>query len=214
MRKIKLLIADGHGLLREGLALLLNSDPRFCVVGATGCGVHAVALTAALRPDVVLLDINLPRLNGVEAVRRIRQQAPRTRVVALSLAAQWGLARPLLQGGALGYVTRNSPCEELITALQQVAQNDCYICREVRDRLLPVEEEGTGGTALLTQREREVLDHVCRGGSSREIATALQLSRKTVETHRYHILKKLALPCTTALIDYVHRHGLRNGNKA
>lgn len=193
--------------------MLLNSDPRFHVLGATGCGVHAVSLAVALRPDVVVLDINLPRLNGVEAVRLIRQQAPRTRVVALSLSTQWGLARQVLQQGALGYVTKSSPSEELITALQQAALGYRYICQEVRQRLSNTEEEQPVSLATLTQREWEVLDHVCRGASSKEIAGTLKLSRKTVETHRYHILKKLGLNCTTALIDFMHRHGIRQMEK-
>lgn len=208
MRKTSILIADDHLLLRQGLALLLNSDGRFVVVGETGCGQHAVALAAALQPDVVILDINLPRLGGVEATRLIRRKVPRTQVLALSLYSQWGLARQVLQQGALGYVTKSSPKNELITALQQVAMDNRYICREVCGLLAAADEPLAGSLATLTQREWEVLTHVCGGASSREIAGTLQVSQKTVETHRYHILKKLGFNCTTALIDFVHRQGL------
>lgn len=208
MKKISVLIADDHLLLRQGLSQLLNSNSRFEVVGATGCGVHAVALAAALRPNVVLLDLNLPRLNGVEATRRICEQAPRTHVLALSLRGQWGLARLVLQQGATGYLTKRATRSELMRALELVSQGCRYICHELQEHLCGEEETPSAVAATLTQREREVIAHVCKGNSSKEIARILHLSQKTVETHRYHILKKLGLNCTTALIDFAHRHGL------
>lgn len=205
MRRTSVLIADSHRLLRQGLVILLNSDPRFIVVGEAGCGVQAVALAAALRPDVVLLDTHLRQ--GTETLQRIRQASPATRVLTLAQQPQWSLASSLLQGGAGGYVTRNAPKAELLTALLQVASGDRYVCREVQACLAAPGSEPAATPSSLTRREWEVVAYVCRGASSKEIALALQVAQKTVETHRYHILKKLHLHCTTALIDWVHKQG-------
>ena len=211
MEKISVLITDDHALLREALALTLNRDPRFQVVGEAGCGPEALALAQRLRPRVVIMDIKLPGQNGMETTGQLRKLVPDTRVLMLSLHTQVAIARQALQKGAMGYVTKSSPWSELITALVEVSKGGRYICRELRDslsqELLRGEKKGEGIDAL-TPRELEVIALLKRGASSREIARALDVTAKTVEAHRYNILKKLQLKNTMALVEYIHTHGL------
>lgn len=211
MEKINILITEDHALLRGALALLLNSDPRFEVVGEAGSGPEALELAPRLRPRVVIMDIKLPGLNGMEVAGQLRKLLPGTRVLMLSLHTQAAIARQALQKGALGYVTKTSPWSELITALVEISQGRRYICQELRDSFSEEVLRGgqkAQGIDALTPRELEVIDLLKRGASSREIAGALQVSAKTVEAHRYNILKKLQLKNTMALVEYIHTHGL------
>lgn len=208
MNKIRILIADDHALVRQTLAELLNRDPRYKVVGGTGSGEEAVALVRALRPDIVLMDIHLQGMDGLEATRHIRRGEPSARVVGLSLHSQWPIARQMLAMGAMGYVSKSSPWSELVEALEQVSAGYRYICRELLQQASGHGDGSAGGIGSLTRREREVLRLVKQGASSREIGRTLQISPKTVEAHRHHILKKLNLNSTTALVEFIHIHGL------
>ena len=211
MEKISVLITDDHALLREALTLTLSRDPRFQVVGEAGNGPEALELARRLRPRVVLMDIKLPGQNGMETTGQLRKLVPDTRVLMLSLHTQTAIARQALQKGAMGYVTKTSPWSELTIALVEVSKGSRYICQELRDslsqELLRGEKKG-GGIDALTPRELEVIALLKRGASSREIAQALDVTAKTVEAHRYNILKKLQLKNTMALVEYIHTHGL------
>ena len=211
MEKISVLITDDHALLREALTLTLSRDPRFQVVGEAGSGPEALELARRLRPRVVIMDIKLPGQNGMETTGQLRKLVPDTRVLMLSLHTQTAIARQALQKGAMGYVTKTSPWSELTTALVEVNKGSRYICQELRDslsqELLRGEKKGEGIDAL-TPRELEVIALLKRGASSREIAEALNVTAKTVEAHRYNILKKLQLKNTMALVEYIHTHGL------
>lgn len=208
MSVITVLLVDDHALLREALKQLLDHNPAFSVVGEADNGEEAVSLTRALRPQVVILDLNLRGANGMEVIEQILEQDTGTRVLVLSLHTQWPLARQALRRGAMGYVTKSSHWWELTEALSQLAAGYRYLCRELRSQLNGNDEGEPKGVNALTPREVEIIQLVKRGASSREIAERLQVSKKTVESHRYHILKKLGLNCTAALVAFIHSHGL------
>lgn len=208
MGSISILIAEDHTLLRESLALLLNRNPRFEVVGAVSSGEESVAMACRLLPHIVLMDIHLEGMSGFEATHLIRKQAPGTRVLVLSLHAQWPIARQILQKGAWGYMTKSSPLSELSEALQQVASGCRYICRELRGQLSRPGCATPKGISALTPREMEVIEWIRQGASSKEIACRLGVALRTVEAHRYNIFKKLNVGSYTALIELLHVHGM------
>ena len=207
MEKITLLIADDHTLIRETWSLILKNDVRFNVIAETGSGEEAIELARKLSPDVVLMDINLPGMNGIEATQQIRKYAPGSRVVAISLHTQPSYARQMMKKGAMGYVTKNSSRAELFKAILEVHSGKKYICDEIKNNLseqIINGDEQPNGINTLTQREIEVITCVKNGNSSKEIAKTLQIAVKTVEVHRYNILKKLHLKNSSALVNFVN----------
>ncbi|MEI6949479.1 response regulator transcription factor [Paraflavisolibacter sp. H34] len=209
MDKISILIADDHTLVRETWSFILNSDDRFTVVGECGNGEDAVRMARELRPDVVILDINMPGMNGIEAAFQIRKFAPGSRILGVSLHTQPSYARKMMQKGAMGYVTKSSSRDEMFTALLEVHGGRKYMCKEIKNNLSEMMiggEEHQAKLSSLSQRELEIIDYIKKGNSSQEIANILNLSVKTVEVHRYNILKKLDLKNAAALVDYINRY--------
>lgn len=207
MQPISILIADDHTLIRQTWSFILSTDPRFKVVGESCTGEQTVALAGELRPDVVIMDINMPGTDGMEATRRIGQCAPATKVIAVTSHTQPAYARRMMQCGALGYVTKTSPASEFFSAIQAVTSGQRYICQQIKDRFTEEVLSGGGAPAALqslTAREREIIGLVREGWSSAQIAQQLFVSEKTVEVHRYNILKKLDLKNTPALINYIN----------
>jgi DNA-binding NarL/FixJ family response regulator len=208
MEKITILIIDDHKLLRDTWNVLLSADPRFEVVGETGSGEEAVELAARLNPNIVLMDINLqPGMNGLEATQLIRQRSPDSKILGVSMHAQPSYARKMLQMGALGYVTKNSPCDEMFKAIIEVHEMRKYICHEIRDILSEQQMSGDDqhtAISTLTKKEIEVIGFVRKGHSSREIADILHISVKTAEVHRHNILKKLNVKNTAALVNCIN----------
>jgi DNA-binding NarL/FixJ family response regulator len=207
MEKITLLIADDHALIRETWSFILNNDPRFKVVGEAGTAEEAIELARELKPNVVLMDINFPGMNGIEATQHIRKYAPGSRVVAISLHTQPSYARQMMKKGAMGYVTKNSSRAEMFKAILEVYSGKKYICDEIKNNLseqIINGDEQPNGVNTLTQREIEVITCVKNGNSSKEIAKTLQIAVKTVEVHRYNILKKLHLKNSSALVNFVN----------
>lgn len=208
MEKITILIADDHTLIREAWQLILNGDDRFKVVAVAGNGEEAVAIVKQIRPNVAIMDINLPEMNGIDATYLIRKFSPNTKVVGVSMHTQPSYVRKMIKQGASGYVTKSSPHEELLKAVVEVHNNRKYICHEIRDILSSqvFEEEDTNtGINSLSQREIEIIALLKKGYSSKEIAEPLNISVKTVDVHRYNILKKLNLKNTAAMVDYINR---------
>ncbi len=211
MGKIKMLIADDHTLVRETWSFILNTDPRFTVVAECGNGEEAVELAKQLRPDVVIMDINLPGMNGIEATQLIRKYSPASKILGVSLHTQPTYARKMIQKGALGYVTKNSSREEMFKAITEVQQGRRYICDEIKNILSEQVingEDGGGGVNSLSQREIEIIQFIKKGFSSKEIAESLDISVKTVEVHRYNVLKKLNLKNAAALVNYINNSQL------
>jgi len=211
MEKITILITDDHTLIRETWSLILNSNPLFEVVADCGSGEEAVEKAKNLRPRVVIMDINLPGMNGIETTQQIRKYSPGSKILGVSLHSQPAYARKMMQAGALGYVTKNSRQKEMFRAITEIANGRKYICDEIKNILseqLLNDEESNKGINALSGREIEVIEQIKKGSSSKEIASELSISAKTVEVHRYNILKKLNLKNAASLVDFIHKTSL------
>lgn len=211
MEKITILIADDHTLVRETWSFILNTDERFKVVAESGSGEDAVEMAKQLRPNIVIMDINLPGMNGIEATQLIRKYSPASRILGVSLHTQPTYARKMIQKGAMGYVTKNSSREEMFKAILEIQEGRRYICDEIKNILSEQVingEDQQGGLNSLSQREIEIINFIKKGNSSKEIAEALDISVKTVEVHRYNILKKLNLKNSAALVNYINNSQL------
>jgi DNA-binding NarL/FixJ family response regulator len=206
MIPIRILIAEDYLLLRELWSITLNEDRRFQVVAACEDGDEAVLLFKSLRPDIVLMDISLVRVSGVEATTEIISIQPSAKIIGLTAFALPRYAKQLLQAGARGYVTKNSPKEELFEAIIQVYQGNKYICREIKDAISSemFADKSENSIDMLSQRESQIILLIKEGMLSREIALHLNLSMNTVEVHRHNILKKLNLRNSAALVNFVN----------
>jgi two-component system invasion response regulator UvrY len=211
MEKITILIADDHTLVRETWSFILNTDARFNVIAECGSGEEAVELAKQLRPNIVIMDINLPGINGIEATQQIRKFSPASKILGVSLHTQPTYARKMIQKGAMGYVTKNSSREEMFKAIIEVQNGRRYICDEIKnilsEQVINGEDKQTGLNAL-SQREIEIINFIKKGFSSKEIAESLDISVKTVEVHRYNVLKKLNLKNSAALVNYINNSQL------
>ena len=211
MDKITILIADDHTLVRETWSFILNTDPRFSVIAESGSGEEAVELAKKLRPNIVIMDINLPGINGIEATQQIRKFSPGSRILGVSLHTQPTYARKMMQKGAMGYVTKNSSREEMFKAILEIQGGKKYICDEIKnilsEQVISGDDPQTGLNSL-SQREIEIISYIKNGHSSKEIADKLNISVKTVEVHRYNILKKLNLKNAAALVNFINNSQL------
>jgi DNA-binding NarL/FixJ family response regulator len=207
MSKINILIADDHKLIRETWSYILNSDARFQVIGECGDAQEAVELARTKRPHVVLMDINMTPFSGLEATQRIRKISPGSKVIGVSMHSQPAYAKKMLQMGARGYVTKNSSKEEMIKAILEVNHGNKYICDEIKNIIseqLLDEKEDSPNINALTEREMQIINFIKEGLSSKEIATSLNISLKTVEVHRHNILKKLKLKNSASLVNFIN----------
>src|ERR1700746_1432155 len=214
MKKIRILLADDHNLIRGGLRLVIEQQAGLIVVGEAGDGRQAVALAASLKPDVAVLDIGMPNLNGIEAARQITEEEPRTAVVILSMHKDETYILRALKSGARGYLLKDSAESDLVRAIRSVREGKSFFSPAVSKVLLEDyvrKLQRTGGEDsydLLTPREREVLQLVAEGKSNKETANILHLSVYTVETHRANIMEKLKLRSIPELILYAVRKGI------
>jgi two-component system response regulator NreC len=215
MQRIRLLVADDHALLRQALHMLLESQPGFEVVGEATNGRDAVDCAERLHPDVVLMDMVMPGLNGIDATRQILKRTTGTRVLILTAYLEDERLLQALRAGASGYVVKNSDLEELVLAIQSVHRGNTYFSTTISEEisinevmLQAKQVEGRTGYDLLTNREREVLQLIAEGLSNQAIAEELVISVKTVEAHRAHIMTKLHAKNRTDLIRYALKHGL------
>ena len=212
MEKINILLVDDHRLIRDSWSFILNSDPRFTVIGETSSGEEAIEIARNKQPDIILMDVNMTPVNGFEATKQIRKVSPSSKVIGVSMHSMPAYAKRMLQLGAMGYVTKNSSKEEMITAILEVTANRKYICDEVKNILAQQElEEGTAAITdmnNLSRRELDIIQLIKEGLSSKEIALQLDISLKTVEVHRYNILKKLNLKNTAALVNFINTQRL------
>lgn len=209
MRTIKVLLADDHAVVRDGLRALLDGQVDMQVVATASNGYEAVELTRQTNPDVAVMDIAMPDLNGIDATQQIRELHPQTQVVILSIHATAEHIQRSLEAGALGYLLKESTGSEVVLAIQTVYEGKRYLSRSVADIAL---ERIAGQTktedrlAILSRREREVLQLVVEGKSSAEAAEILSLSPKSVETYRSRIMRKLDIHDLPSLVKFAIQH--------
>jgi DNA-binding NarL/FixJ family response regulator len=209
MEKISILVTDDHKLIREAWVSIINSDPRFLVVAECGSGEEAIELAKQLHPDVVIMDINLSGITGIETIPFIRRFSPGTKILGISMHTQPVYARKMIKKGAMGYVTKNSSREEMFKAIVEVNNGGKYICDEIKNIFWEQDEARTQtGFNSLSEREIEIMGFIKKGYSSKEMAETFSLSIKTIEVHRYRILKKLNLKNTTSLVSFIHQSEL------
>ncbi len=211
MEPIKILLVDDHKLIRESWSFVLNSDHRFSVIGETSSGDEAIVMTKDMSPDVVLMDVNMSPLNGFDATRMIQKNSPETKVIGVSMHSMPAYTKRMMQLGAMGYVTKNSSKDEMITAILEVQNGKKYICEEIKNILAQqeLEENSENGADMnnLSRREIDIIKLIRDGLSSKEISIELDISLKTVEVHRYNILKKLKLKNAAALVNFINTKG-------
>ena len=207
-RKIRILLADDHAVVRQGFRLILNQEPDMEVVGEAGDGAEAVRLVLELKPTLVIMDIAMPRVNGVEATRRILEACSDARVLILSMHKDAVYVRETLRAGAKGYLLKESIDSDLLRAVRAVALGDGFLSPEISRTVLQDYQQVADPFDQLTAREREVLQLLAEGKSNKEAAALLNLSLYTVETHRGNIFQKLNLHSTAELILYAIRKGV------
>jgi len=203
MRSIRLLIVDDHTLFRQGLVSLLRGEPGFEVVGEAATGDEAVRLALTLQPDVILMDVKMAGMDGVETTRRLLEVIPHARILMLTVSDEDEDLFAAIQAGARGYILKNANADELLEAIRRVHAGEAMLSPAVTLRVLQAIRDGipiTDHTSELTPRERDVLHLLARGASNREIAESLMISENTVKTHVRHILEKLDLRSRGELI--------------
>ncbi len=208
----RVIIADDHQVVREGIARLFAERPEFEVVGQAGDGEEAVALVAEKQPDVVLMDIQMPRLSGIDAIRRIVKSGSGAKILVLSAHESRANVEQALRAGASGYLVKTGSFAEVLVAVAAVMQGASYlspaVTRQVVDAIARPGDSVAPGIAMLTDREREVLELVAEGHSSKEIAPMLGVSLKTIDSHRSNLMDKLDIHKVSGLVRYAIRMGL------
>jgi DNA-binding NarL/FixJ family response regulator len=213
MPPIRILLADDHRLVRLGLKQLLDQRAGISVVGEAGSGFEAVDMAKSLKPDLIFMDISMPELNGLEATRRIIEALPEARVVILSMHSDRRYVTEALRAGAKGYLLKDSAPEDLLQAINRVMGGQYFLSAGVSEQVIAEFIRRAGDDAdspynLLSAREREVLQLMAEGASTRQIADRLNLSAKTIESHRLHLMEKLDLHSVAELTRYAIREGL------
>ncbi|MBZ5639744.1 MAG: response regulator transcription factor [Acidobacteriia bacterium] len=217
MSAVRILLADDHTLVRAGIRSLLESVGGLEVVAESGDGREALELIIRHRPDVALLDIGMPGLSGIEVARRASQESPRTRVIILSMHADATYVRQAMRAGVAGYLLKGAAVAELPLAVQSVMRGEKYltprISQTIVDGFLREGRDEAGPLEGLTDRQREILQLIAEGKSTKEIAQVLDLSVKTVETHRMRIMERLAIRDVPGLVRFAIRAGLVSSNE-
>jgi two-component system response regulator NreC len=209
MKKIRILLADDHRMVRRGLRLILESQPDMEVIGEAGNGNDAVTEAVALRPDVVVMDVTMPELGGIEATRRIAESSPDARVLALSVHRDGVYVREIVRAGAQGYILKESADSELIAAVRAVAEGNSFLSPAVAGHVLrDYRKQASDPIDVLSRREREILQLIAEGKTNKDIATRLGLSVYTIDGHRTRIMEKLDLHSIGELVRFAIRHGL------
>jgi two-component system, NarL family, response regulator NreC len=211
-RRVRVLVADDHTIVRQGLVSLLAESGECEVVAEAADGLEAVEKALTTRPEVAILDLSMPRLGGMEAVRRIHEALPQTRILVLTVHEEEEYVLPLVRAGASGYLIKDSAVAELLAAVRALHAGQGYFCPQAARALAeqtrhperPVDEP----YGALTPREREVFHLIVEGRTTKEIARALSISVKTADNHRYRLMEKLAVHNTAELVRYAARRGL------
>ena len=208
---LKVLLVDDHELVRTGFRRILETDENIEVVGESESGEEAVLAADLLTPDLILMDVSMPGIGGIEATRRIRRQNPHIQVIAVTVHANTPFPEQLHDAGALGYLSKGCPATEMLTAIKSVAAGQPYIDREISERLLITDLVGnTSGTPFsdLSQREMQVLMMILQGRTTQEISDSLCLSPKTISTYRHRLYDKLDISNDVELTRLALRQGI------
>ncbi len=210
---IRIVLADDHEIVRQGIKAVLGKEPGFCVVGEAKDGVEAVNLVQNLKPDVLILDLMMPMINGMEVTRQVKKKSPRSRVIILSMYSNEAYVLECLKNGAEGYVLKGSASNDLIEAVRQVTSGRRFLSPPLSEEALDIYTEMSKGSAVdpydtLTSRERETLHMAAEGLSSVEIAERLSISPRTVEVHRANMMRKLGINSQTELVRYAIQRGI------
>lgn len=205
---IRVLIVDDHPMVAEGIQSVLESYDDVEVVGTLSNGQEAVDQAAELRPDVILMDLNMPRLGGLSATEILLERAPDTRILVLSMHGTREYIASALNHGAMGYLLKDVPTDEIKQAIDSVMRGQRYLCTGAQGSLQPSTPDGREG---LTGREQTILLQLAQGKSNKEVAQALDISVRTVETHRKNIKRKLGISSTAGLTRYALEHGVLQG---
>lgn len=211
--RLRLLLADDHGMFREGLRALIEKQTDLEVVGEAANGREAVRLARDLTPTVVVMDVSMPDLGGVEATRRILKRSPKAKVIALSMHSDRRFVVEMLRAGAQGYLLKDCAYEELVCAIRTVAGGRVYLSPRIagvvlEDCVRRAASEAAAPAPALTAREREVLQLLAEGHGTKQIAARLHVSTKTIDTHRHNIMNKLDIRSVAELTKYAVREGL------
>jgi DNA-binding NarL/FixJ family response regulator len=207
-----IVVADDHKIVREGLVKLLEGRPDFTVIGEASDGEEAVQMVLEKQPDVVIMDIWMPRLSGIDATRRIGKRGSKAKILVLSMHESRTYVEEVLRAGASGYIVKNSASSDLLQAIDAVRAGASYlspaITQQVVDAIARPEDSSPSGVAMLTDREREVLQLIAEGLSSKEIAGMLGVSLKTIDSHRSNLMEKLDIHKVSGLVRFAIRAGL------
>ena len=209
---VTLILVDDHPIVRQGLRHLFEAEPEFKVVGEAGDGIEALGLVERLKPDIVIVDMMMPGLNGLEVLRRIKHISPNTRAIVLSMQSADAYVNEALKNGAAGYVLKDTGPSELAEAVREVTKGNQFLSAKLSDRLqagkISPEEAGADGYETLTSREREILQMTAEGLTSLEIADKLKISPRTVEIHRRNLTSKLGIKRQADLIRFAIKRGI------
>lgn len=210
---IRVILADDHQIMRQGLRAMLQKQPDMEVVAEAGDGRTALQLTRELTPDVVILDVAMPDLNGIDTARMIAAELPQVKIVGLSMHSDRRFVAEMLRAGASGYLLKDCALEELVRAIHTVIADQPYLSPQITGTVVEefvrqISKDSSSAFSVLTPREREVLQLLAEGVSTKNIATRLHVSSKTIETHRQHIMEKLNTNSMAELIKYAVREGL------
>ena len=213
MRNLRILIADDHDLMRRGLKALIESRPGWQVCDEAHTGQEAVTKAAELKPDVAIIDISMPELNGLEAARRIREASPNTEILILSVHYSDQLIRDILRAGVQGYIVKSDSDRDLLTALEALANHKPFFTSKATEVVLTKFDRSGSRLSIdeavgdrLTSREHEIVQLLSEGRSSKEVATLLGISVKTTETHRANVMRKLGIHSVSELVRYAVRN--------
>ena len=217
MSTLRIFLADDHAVVRQGLKALVNAEPDMEVIGEAKDGRTAWRKIVELRPDVAVIDISMPELNGIQATEKVKQECPQIKVLALTAHQEKGYLDQLLKVGASGYVLKLSAANELIQAIRSAAAGKIYVDREMTDQITSsyIRKQGATGAVghrQLTDREEQVLRLIAQGYSNKEIAGQLNISVKTVESHKANLMDKLDFKSRTEIVRYAVRHGWLQDN--
>lgn len=214
MTRVRILIADDHKMFRSGITMLLRKEETFEIVGEASNGLEAVRMASEKKPDVILMDIHLPQINGIEATRVIKSENSNAKILALTSYEEDAYVINMVKAGALGYILKEAPIEELVIAIKALSKGNSYFAKEVSSKLFArisqLEPRVTGKNPVtnkmsITEREFEVLKSIADELTNKEIAGKLYISPRTVETHRRNLIQKLKVKNTAGLVKYYLR---------